>query len=46
LKHWSDSSGWQIAKAMDDVVLSKVVFVISKTNYVAIFANKVTIINV
>jgi hypothetical protein len=31
---------------MDDVVLSKVVSVISKTNYVAICADEVTIIDV
>jgi hypothetical protein len=43
LKHWSNNNGWQIAKAMQDVVLSKVVFIISKTNYVTINVDEVTI---
>ncbi len=28
LKHWLDSSGWQIVEAMDNMVLLKLVFAI------------------
>jgi hypothetical protein len=48
LKHWIDSSGWQIAKAMHDVVLSKTIFMISKVNFVtanAANADEVTTID-
>ncbi len=45
LKHWSNSSGWQIAKAMHDVVLSKTLCMISKVNFVAANADEVTIID-
>jgi hypothetical protein len=41
-----DSSGYQIAKAMHDVVLSKVVFIILKVNYVVINVDEVTIVDV
>jgi hypothetical protein len=42
----SDSNGYQITKAMYDVVLSKVVFIILKVNYVVINVDEVTIVDV
>jgi hypothetical protein len=45
LKHWSNNSGWQIAKAMHDVVLLKVMYVISSVNYVVVSAYEVTTID-
>jgi hypothetical protein len=45
LKHWSNSSGWQITKAMHDVVLSKMLCMISKVNFVIASANEVTTID-
>jgi hypothetical protein len=41
-----DSNGYQITKAMYDVVLSKVVFIILKVNYVVINVDEVTIVDV
>jgi len=41
-----DSNGYQITKAMYDVVLSKVVFIILKANYVVINVDEVTIVDV
>lgn len=46
LKHWYDSSGWQIIRAMHVVVLSKVMYVISSANYVVVSADEVTTIDV
>ncbi len=46
LMHWFDSNGWQMAKAMHVVVLSKTMFVISSANYVVVSANEVTIVDV
>jgi hypothetical protein len=46
LKHWLNNIGWYITKAMYDVVFSKVVSVILKTNYVVVSVDKVTIIDV
>jgi len=45
LKHWIDSSGWQIAKTTHDVVLSKTIFMISKVNFVTANADEVTTID-
>lgn len=45
LEHWLDSSGWQITKAMHDLMFLKVVFIISKTNYVVVVIDKVTIVD-
>ncbi len=45
LKHQSNNSGWQITKAMHDVVLLKVMYVISSVNYVVVSVDEVTIID-
>lgn len=45
LEHWLNNIGWHIAKAMHDVVLSKVLFVILKINYVVVSVDKVTTID-
>jgi hypothetical protein len=45
LKHWFDSNGWQITKAVHDVVLLKAMFVISSVNYVIVSANEATIVD-
>lgn len=41
-----DSSGYQIAKAMHDVVLSKTLFMISKVNFLVVSVDEVTTIDV
>jgi hypothetical protein len=46
LKHWSNTSGWQIVEAMHDVVLSKMLFMISKANFVVVSVDEVTTIDV
>jgi hypothetical protein len=45
LKHWSNSNGWQIAKAMHDVVLSKTLSMISKFNFVDVNTDEVRTID-
>jgi len=45
LKHWLNSSGWQIVEAMHDVVFSKTMFIILEANYVFGNANDVTTID-
>jgi hypothetical protein len=42
LKHWLNNSGWQIVKAMHDVVFSKTMFIILEANNVVGNANDVT----
>jgi hypothetical protein len=41
-----DSSGYQIAKAMHDVVLFKAGFIILKVNYVVINVDELSIVDV
>jgi hypothetical protein len=45
LKHWLDSSDWQIAEAMHDVVLFKTSSMILKANFVVVSADEMTAID-
>ncbi len=45
LKHWFDSSGWQITEAMHDVIFSKAMAIISSVIYVVVSVDEMTIVD-